>query len=307
VRVEREPHGRQLELDAEVQRVRVEEAVLGRDHAPVGVLEARERLRADDLAAREVHDRLQRDLEALAADQAPDAARELLPARTAGPGQLLLARSPLALGLEVGLDLALELAQLVREPDEAHHQADGGDRELARAQREAGPPGVGVGLRRERVRERVARGERERRDHAHRAPHRRAVLLAPPGDRRARLDEHDRRHEQLEQGRVAVVEGDEVAERRVDHGGPGEQQRRRRDQRGQAFARRRHARHGEHRGRGQPGVPDEVARGAGVGGLRDHAAVGEDRGGGEDRQQQPGARDRGAGGHPAQLRVPDRS
>ena len=139
MRVQREPHRGQLELGAEVQRVGVQEAGLRRDRGAVGVGEARERLGADDLAAGEVHDRLQRDVEALAGDQAPDAPGEPLPARAIGARELLLARRAVALGREVGLDLQLELAQLVGEADEAHDEADGGDRELPGAQRDRWP------------------------------------------------------------------------------------------------------------------------------------------------------------------------
>ena len=178
VGLEREPHGGQLELRAELERVGVEEAVDSVGIAiAVGVGEARERLGAHDLAAGEVDDRLQRDVHALAADQPPDPPGELLAARAVGARELLLARGPLALGGEVGADLVLELAQLVREADEAHHQADGRDRELAGAQREARPPGVGVRLRGEDVGEPVAGRQRQRGDHAHRAPGGRAVVL----------------------------------------------------------------------------------------------------------------------------------
>ena len=75
---EGEPDGGQLQLDAQVHGMRFLEAALGRDRLPVGAGEARQRLGADHLAAREVDDRLQRDAEPLAADQAPDAPGDLL-------------------------------------------------------------------------------------------------------------------------------------------------------------------------------------------------------------------------------------
>ena len=55
---------------------------------------------------------------------------------------LLLLAGALALGDEVRGQLLLELAQLLGDGDEADQQADGGDRELAGAQREARPPGA---------------------------------------------------------------------------------------------------------------------------------------------------------------------
>ena len=55
---------------------------------------------------------------------------------------LLVRAGALALGDEVRGQLVLELAQLLGDGDEADQQADGGNRELAGAQRQARPPGA---------------------------------------------------------------------------------------------------------------------------------------------------------------------
>ena len=259
------------------------------------------------LAAGEVDDRLQRHVDALATDQPLDPARELLPPRPAGAGQLLLARGPLALGREVGLDLELELAQLVREGDEAHHQADGRDRELAGTQGQRRPPGARVGLGGEDEREALGGRERERGDHAHRAPGGGAVLGAPPQHGGGGRGEHEHGDDDLEGAAVLVLERHEVAQRHLGDRGPGEQQRRRAGEQRDPLARRAHAGDGQQRRGGQARVPDHVAGDARVGRLLDRPAGREDRRAAEQRQHQAGAGDPRAGGHPAQLRVRHRA
>ena len=141
--LQREPDDGQLELDAHVDGVGVEEAALGRDRVAVGVGEARERLGADDAAAGEVDDRLERDVEPEAVDHALHARLDALAAlRRRTSTRSCVRAGALALGDEVRGQLVLELAQLLGDGDEADQQADGGDRELAGAQREARPPGA---------------------------------------------------------------------------------------------------------------------------------------------------------------------
>ena len=134
-------HGH-LELDAHVDGVGVQEAALGRDRVAVGVGEARERLGADDPAAGEVDDRLEGDVEPEAVDQRLHARPDPLAALLVERDALLRGARALALGDEVRGQFVLELAQLLGDRDEADQQADGGDRELAGAQREARPPGA---------------------------------------------------------------------------------------------------------------------------------------------------------------------
>src|SRR5215218_9702939 len=129
----------------------VEERLLGRQPLAALVGEARERLGADHLAAVEVDDRLQRDVKAVAVDQPRDAVLHRFAAAAVEVRDLLLAASALALDLEPAAELDLELAQPVGDRDEADYETDGGDRELAGAQRQARPPRVLVRLRGEEV------------------------------------------------------------------------------------------------------------------------------------------------------------
>jgi hypothetical protein len=64
------------------------------------VAEPSERLGADDAATLEIDDRLERDAQALALNQAPDAARLVLTPAPAEVDDLLLTPRPLALDLE---------------------------------------------------------------------------------------------------------------------------------------------------------------------------------------------------------------
>ena len=197
---------RELQLDPHAQRVGVEEGLLGRHPVAVLVGEPGQRLGADDAPAVEVDDRLQRDVEAVAFDQAGDAALLVLAPAAVEVDDLLLAAGALALHLEALAELVLEVAQAVRDRDEADDQAHGGDGELAGPQRQAGPPRAGVRLGGEQVGERVQPGEGHQADDAHLAPGRRALGLPPPGrgDRELGDGEHadERPH-----GRVVVAVG----------------------------------------------------------------------------------------------------
>ena len=144
-------------------------------------------------------------------------------------------------------ELVLELAQPVGDGDEADHQADGGDGELAGAQREARPPRARVRLGGEQVGERVQAGQAHQGDHADLAPGRRALGLPPPrrGDRELGDGEHadERAHGRV----VGAVGADEGAERRRGRATrrPAGRCRRRRTRAARAAAR------GRRRGRGR--------------------------------------------------------
>ena len=219
---QREPDHGELELDADVDGVRVEEAALGRERGAVGVGEARERLGADDAAAGEVDDRLEGDVEPVAVDKPLHARADALAALGVERDALLVLAGALALGDEVRGQLVLELAQLLGDGDEADQQADGGDRELAGAQREAGPPRALVGLGGDSTRTRRAREDQQGQD-AHVAPGHRAAGAAPPEGGDAGLRDHDERDERAHRGGEPAV-GREIAERGGGNGGPGEEE-----------------------------------------------------------------------------------
>lgn len=130
-------------------------------------------------------------------------------------------------------------------------QADGGDGELAGAQRQARPPRPLVGLGGEQVGEAVAGRQHQRGDHAHRAPRGRAALLVEPHRSGARLDEHEHGDHDLHGRGVAAVVADEVAERLVGKRRPQQQQRGHAEEGEHPPAGRGRAGDGEHGGHGQ--------------------------------------------------------
>ena len=186
---------------------------------------------------------------------------------------LLVARARSRSATRFAVELVLELAQLLGDGDEADQQADGGNRELAGAQREATPTRQPSNSSRgPQVGERVERGQAQQREHAHVAPRHRAAGAPPPDDGDAGLRDHDQR----ESARIAAEKPSsrrEIAERGGSDGGPGEEegtQAAEDEQVASVGPTPASAMHG--RGR-QRDVPDQVARGGGVGALVDRAAV----------------------------------
>ncbi len=196
---------------------------LGRERVALGVGEARERLGADDPAAGQVDDRLEGDVEAAAVDQRLHARLDPLAALLVERDPLLRGPRALALGHQVLGQLVLELAQLLGDRDEADQQADGGDRELAGAQRQARPPRAGEQLGRPHERERVEPRQDHHRQHAQVGPGHRAAGAPPPEGGDAGLRDHDEPDQRTHRGGEPVA-GREVAQRWRGNGGPGEEE-----------------------------------------------------------------------------------
>ena len=122
------------------------------------------------------------------------------------------------------------------------------------------------------VGERVERREDHHRDHAHVAPGHRAAGAPPPEGGDAGLRDHDGGDERAHRGGEAVVRR-EIAERGGGNGGPGEEEgtQAAEDEQG-AELRLPPASAMPRRGE-QREMPEQVARGVGVGALVDRAAV----------------------------------